>query len=68
METTSDIGVSPYTKNRDETKGDVATVIKNNLNKNTIKVDEGMDGDEYIITRYDRVNPALNIVNIYGEH
>ena len=55
-----------YTKNRDKAKGRVATVIKNNLN-NTIKVDEGRDGDEYIITRYDHVKPAMNIVNIYGE-
>ena len=56
-----------YTKNRDKAKGGVATVIKDNLKNNTIKVDEGRDGDEYIITRYDHVKPAMNIVNIYGE-
>ena len=56
-----------FTKNREKAKGGVATVVKDNLKNNTIKVDEGRDGDEYIITRYDHVNPALNIVNIYGE-
>ena len=35
-----------YTKNRDKAKGGVAAVIKNNLNNNTIKVDEGKNGDE----------------------
>ena len=56
-----------YTKNRDKAKGGVATVITDNLKNNTIKVDEGRDGDEYIITRYDHVKPAMNIVNIYGK-
>ena len=56
-----------YSKNREKAKGRVETVVKDNLKNNTIKEDEGRDGDEYIITRYDHVNPALNIVNIYGE-
>ena len=28
---------------------------------------EGKEGDEYIITRFDHVVPALNLVNIYGQ-
>ena len=56
-----------FTKNREKAKGGVATVVKDNLKNNTIKVDEGRDGDEYIITRYDHVKPAMNIVNIYGK-
>ena len=28
---------------------------------------EGQEGDEYIITRFDHVVPALNLVNIYGQ-
>ena len=35
-----------YTKNREKAKGRVATVIKDNLKNNTIKVDKGRDGDE----------------------
>ena len=34
---------------------------------NLLKVDEARDGDEYIITRYDHVKPAMNIVKIYGK-
>ena len=31
-----------------------------------MKVKEGDDDDEYLITRLDHVHPALNIVNVYG--
>jgi hypothetical protein len=31
-------------------------------------VGEGREGDEYIITRLGHVQPAVNIVNIYGEN
>ena len=31
-----------------------------------MKVKEGEDDDEYLITRLDHVHPALNIVNVYG--
>ena len=33
----------------------------------TVKVTEGKDGDEYIISRMEHVVPALNVVNIYGQ-
>jgi hypothetical protein len=42
-------------------KGGVANVIANHLKQNTVKVAEGREGDEYIITRLDHV------VNIYGQ-
>ena len=42
-------------------------MISNYLKENTTNVEEGQDGDEYIITRLDHVMPAVNIVNIYGE-
>ena len=32
-----------------------------------MKVKEGVDDDEYIITRLDNTMPALNIINIYSE-
>ena len=53
-------------KNRDKHKGGVATVIANHLVHNTMKVAEGIEEDEYIITRIDKTLPAVNIVNIYG--
>ena len=47
--------------------GGVATLVENHLKSNTVKVAEGSDDDEYVITRIDKCSPALNIVNIYGE-
>ena len=59
-------GYFSYNKNREKYKGGVATVIANHLKHNTMKVAEGKDEDEYIITRLDNSLPAINIVNIYG--
>ena len=55
-----------FSKKREKIKGRVATVIANHLKPHTVKVTEGKDGDEYLITRLDHVIPAVNIVNIYG--
>ena len=56
-----------FVKNRDKHKGGVATVIANHLKQNAMKVTEGKEEDEYIITRLDHTIPAINIVNIYGQ-
>ena len=56
-----------YNKNREKSKGGVATVIANYLKPNTVKVAEGKNDDEYIITRFDNTIPAINLINIYGE-
>ena len=56
-----------YTKNSEENKGGVATVVANYLKPNTVKVAEGKEGDEYVITRFDNTVPAINLINIYGE-
>ena len=45
----------------------MATVVANYLKPNTVKVAEGKEGDEYIITRFDNTVPAINLINIYGE-
>ena len=60
-------GYFSYTKNREKNKGGVATVVANYLKANTVKVAEGKEGDEYIITRLDNTVPAINLINIYGE-
>ena len=59
-------GYFSYNKNRDKHKGGVSTAVANHLVHNTMKVAEGTDEDEYIITRIDKTIPAVNIVNIYG--
>ena len=54
-------------KNRDKHMGGVATLVSHSLRPHTVRVAEGREGDEYIISRYDHVSPPINIVNIYGE-
>ena len=56
-----------YTKNWEKNKRGVATVVANYLKPNTVKVGEGTEGDEYIITRFDHTIPAINLINIYGD-
>ena len=46
--------------------GGVSTSVTNNLKQNTVKVGEGRDNDEYLITRLDHCDPPLNIINMYG--
>ena len=59
-------GYFSFNKNREKYKGGVSTVIANHLKHSALKVKEGEDDDEYIITGFDNTIPALNIVNVYG--
>ena len=47
--------------------GGVATAIKKDEQMFTIKVNEGLEKDEFILTRHCQFNPPINILNIYGE-
>ena len=59
-------GFNCYTKNRKSgNMGGVATCVKNKHEANTLKVSEGKTC-EFIVTRHDQFNPAINVVNIYG--
>ena len=49
-----------------EKMGGVVTLVKNNLKAHTIKVKEGEEKDEFLITHLDHTNPPIKIVNIYG--
>jgi len=42
--------------------------VGNHLRHSLTKVAEGREGDEYVITRLGHVQPAINIVNFYGEN
>ena len=56
-----------FTNNIEKGKGGVATVVANHLRPFTVKVGEGRGEDEYIITKFEHLVPAVNIVNIYGQ-
>ena len=46
--------------------GGVCTAVKNELKPYTVKIKEGADNDEYLVTRIDKIKPAINIINVYG--
>ena len=47
--------------------GGVATAVRIDEKIATIKVDEGIDKDEFIWTRHSQFRTPINIINIYGE-
>ena len=47
--------------------GGVSTSYQNYLRQDVVKVSSNSEGDEYLVTRLESVEPALNIVNIYGQ-
>ena len=60
-------GFKSYTKNRfNSNMGGVSVSIKEEETKNSLKISEGKDDNEYIITRHGKFYPAINIVNVYG--
>ena len=61
-------GFNTYCRNRkNEHMGGIATAIKNQEAHNTLKVSEGSDKDEYIVTRHGQFEVPINIINVYGE-
>ena len=47
--------------------GGVSTSYQNYLRQHVVQVSSNSEGDEYLITRLENVEPALNILNIYGQ-
>ena len=57
-----------WSKNRTEKGGGgVATAVAHEFRDSTIGAGEGEDDDEYLVTRIESFNPALNVINCYGE-
>jgi exonuclease III len=57
-----------YNRNRAcQNMGGVATAIRKDEQIYSLKVDEGIDNDEFILTRHSQFNPPINVLNIYGE-
>ena len=40
--------------------------MANELKQSAVKAEEGLEDDEYLITRLDHVSPPVNILNVYG--
>ena len=47
--------------------GGIATAIRNDEKQFCLKVEEGEDNDEFIITRHGQFLKPINICNVYGE-
>ena len=47
--------------------GGISTAVKNDLKPSAVKVMEGEEDDEFLITRLEHITPPINIVNVYGE-
>ena len=61
-------GYQSYSRNRKgKAKGGIATCILNNESKHSLKVAEGENNNEYIITRHSQFMIPVNIINVYGE-
>ena len=61
-------GYTCYSRNRNVGKmGGIATLVKNTAKDSVIKVGEGSDGNEYIITRHNEFKIPINIITLYGE-
>ena len=61
-------GYYAFNKNRKgKNGGGVCTLIKESEKGNTLKVKEGKDGKEFIVTRHSQFLVPINVINIYGE-
>ena len=56
-----------FAKNSTKHMHGIVTMVASYLRPTTVKVAEGKEGDEYLITRYNHIYPPLNIINYYGE-
>ena len=62
-------GYNCYTRNRktNEKMGGVATAVIDDEKTTTLKMIEGENKDEFIVTRHGQFQRAINIINYYGE-
>ena len=61
-------GYLPFQRNRiTNSGGGIATLVKSCDKDYTIRVKEGKDQDEYLITKHDKFVVPINVIDIYGE-
>ena len=60
-------GFKSYCKNRqNHDGGGIATCVKDIHSKDTLRIFEGNDENEIIITRHSQFQFVINVINIYG--
>ena len=61
-------GYNCFNRNRrQKCKGGIATAVVNTDAMHTLKVKEGDNDDEFLITRHSQFVTPVNVINIYGE-
>ena len=61
-------GYTVYNKNRSNMNGGgVATAIISADAKYALKVKEGIEGDEFLVTKHTQFSVPINVINVYGE-
>ena len=62
-------GYTSYTRNRKthEIMGGVATAVIEDEKASTIKIMEGENKDEFIVSRHGQFQRPVNVINYYGE-
>ena len=61
-------GYTTYNKNRQNNNGGgVATAVILDDSKHALKVKEGIEGDEFLVTKHSQFKVPINVFNIYGE-
>ena len=60
-------GYNSYSRNRkDKSQGGIVTSIRDDEAINCLKVSEGQDSNEYIITRHNMFQTPINVINLYS--
>ena len=60
-------GYQSYSRNRrDRMSGGIVSSVLLEDSHNCLKVSEGKDANEYILTRHSQFHPPINVLNVYG--
>ena len=61
-------GYQCYSRNRsDKSQGGIANCVLKTEAQDCLKVSEGKDSNEFLITRHSQFLTPINIINVYGE-
>ena len=61
-------GYTTFSRNRvEKSMGGISTSLKDKMRPHVVNIGQGAGEDEYLIIRLDQFNPAICVVNCYGE-
>ena len=61
-------GYKSFSRNRTSlSMGGVSTSVRNDEYKDAVKIKEGLENDEFLITRHSQFQIPINIIALYGE-